>query len=306
MSSKIIEVTNLKKNYGNLTAVDNIDFYVDEGSLFAFLGPNGAGKSTTIDMLSTLTTPDSGEILINGKKIGESDKDIRKEIGIVFQDGYLDDLLTVRENLLTRSSFYGLKKKERKAAVDNALSIVSAEEFADRRYGKLSGGQRRKADIARALVNTPKILFLDEPTTGLDPQTRKNVWDAIHMLKEKMGVTVFLTTHYMEEAAQADYITIMVKGEIQAKGTPIELKNVYATDMLKVKPLDKIQFTGTLKKQNMFFLETSEEIILPIKNTIEAVPLIDEYRSYFESFEVLRGSLEDVFINVVDEEDGIE
>jgi len=214
--SHIINVSNLKKNYGNVKAVKGIDFHVNEGQLFAFLGPNGAGKTTTIDIICTLLKPDSGAVTVNGYTLGKQDDKIRKNIGIVFQDNLLDNLLTVKENLYTRGSFYGLSKKELLVAVEKAARAADVESFYNRPYGKISGGQRRRADIVRALVNTPKILFLDEPTTGLDPQTRKSVWDTIRNLQKGTGMTVFLTTHYMEEAAKADYVAVIDNGQISA------------------------------------------------------------------------------------------
>ena len=200
---KAIVIENLTKTYGDLKAVDNISFYVEEGSLFAFLGPNGAGKSTTISILNTFLKPDGGRVEIGGRILGKEDSKIRAEIGAVFQESLLDPLLTVKENLSIRGSFYGLKGKSLKNAVADAIEKSGATDFMNRPYGKLSGGQRRRADIARALVNTPKILFLDEPTTGLDPQTRKSVWETIRKLQEGTKMTVLLTTRSIEEAAQA-------------------------------------------------------------------------------------------------------
>ena len=236
MSSIIIDVSDLKKRYGNVEAVKGIDFYVNEGELFAFLGPNGAGKTTTIDILCTLLKPDKGRVRINNYVLGEQDDKIRKNIGVVFQDSILDNLLTVKENMYTRGSFYGLSSKELAAAVEKASKAAGVENFISRPYGKLSGGQRRRADIARALVNTPKILFLDEPTTGLDPQTRKSVWNTIRDLQQGTEMTVFLTTYYMEEAANADYVAIIDNGLISAKGTPAELMAKYSTDTLRLVP----------------------------------------------------------------------
>ncbi|MDD3713041.1 MAG: ATP-binding cassette domain-containing protein, partial [Candidatus Izemoplasmatales bacterium] len=217
---KIINVENLSKNYGEVKAVKGIDFYVEKGSLFAFLGPNGAGKTTTINILSTLISMDSGKVEINGIKLGEHEDLIRSSIGIVFQEGVLDPLLTIKENLEVRGSFYGISKDKLKERIESALEIAGITNIANRRYGILSGGQKRRADIARALINSPKILFLDEPTTGLDPQTRKNVWNTIMYLKNNENMTVFLTTHYMEEAEKADYVVIIDNGQIAAKGTP--------------------------------------------------------------------------------------
>lgn len=253
MKNKIIEVSELKKSFGEVRAVQEISFAVEEGSLFAFLGVNGAGKSTTIDMLCTLLKPDGGEAAISGHRLGAEDDAIRRSIGAVFQEGMLDALLTVRENLQVRGSLYGLSGETLRSASERACRAVQAEEFFDRRYGKLSGGQRRRADIARALIHAPKILFLDEPTTGLDPQTRKKVWEAIQNLRREMGTTVFLTTHYMEEAAQADYITIMGHGQILARGTPFELKREYAFDQLKLWPKEKEKFCRKLAERKIPF-----------------------------------------------------
>ena len=216
----IIEVNGLKKSYGNLEAVRGIDFYVEAGKLFAFLGPNGAGKSTTIDVLCTLLKPTAGTVTVDGHPLEQEDEAIRNSIGVVFQGSVLDPLLTVRENLMVRASFYKMDKQERKAAVREAAITADVMEFIDRPYGKLSGGQRRRADIARALVHTPKILFLDEPTTGLDPKTKESVWQTVFQLQKRTGMTIFLTTHYMEEAAEADYIILINHGLIAAKGTP--------------------------------------------------------------------------------------
>jgi multidrug/hemolysin transport system ATP-binding protein len=293
---KIIEVKGLKKNYGEIQAVKGIDFYVERGKLLAFLGPNGAGKSTTIDILCTLLAPDEGEIIIDGHKVGKDDAAIREIIGVVFQDNVLDKLLTVRENLTTRARLYG--KKEVQAAVKFAAEASGVTEFIDRRYGKLSGGQRRRADIARALVNTPKILFLDEPTTGLDPMTRKTVWETIAALQAELNMTVFLTTHYMEEAAQADYIIIIDKGEISAKGTPYELKEKYSTDMLKIKPTDFEKAKSILETSGAVPVINGELLIVNLKETKDAVPLIKKAENYIDTFEVVLGTMDDAFINI--------
>ena len=236
---KIIDVINLHKSYGQIKAVNGISFYVEKGSLFAFLGPNGAGKTTTINILSTLLTKDQGEVFVNDNKLGEHEDEIRNAIGIVFQEGVLDPLLSVKENLETRGSFYGLQKEVLNERVKNALEITGIMELSSRKYGSLSGGQKRRADIARALLNAPRILFLDEQTTGLDPQTRKNVWQTIIRLQKEENMTVFLTTHYMEEADMADYVVIIDNGEIAAKGTPSFLKDEYSNDILKIKPHQK-------------------------------------------------------------------
>jgi len=212
---KILEVEGLKKAYGPVRAVDGIDFYLDRGKLFAFLGPNGAGKSTTIDILCTILKPDAGEVALDGHRLGKDDAAIRASIGVVFQDHLLDPLLTVEENMRARGGFYKKTRAELAEAVRWAARAADAGDFLKRPYGKLSGGQRRRADIARALINTPKLLFLDEPTTGLDPQTRKGVWDSVQTLKRETGLTVFLTTHYIEEAERlCRRVAFIVSGRI--------------------------------------------------------------------------------------------
>ena len=225
--NEIIKVSSLKKSYGNVKAVKGINFSVEKGSLFAFLGPNGAGKSTTIDILCTLNKFDDGRISIAGYDLQHESNEIRNRIGVVFQDNLMDKKLTVKENLMIRAGFYYNSKIKRKLAVSEATKYSEIEGFLHRDYGTLSGGQRRRVDIARALLNTPKILFLDEPTTGLDPQTRKHIWETVERLQKENNMTIFLTTHYMEEAAKADYVVVMDDGLIVAQGTPYELKEKY-------------------------------------------------------------------------------
>lgn len=297
-SSHIINVSNLIKNYGNVKAVRGIDFHVNEGGLFAFLGPNGAGKTTTIDIICTLLKPDSGTVIVNGYKLGKQDDKIRKDIGIVFQDSILDNLLTVKENLYTRGSFYGLSSKELPIAVEKAARAAGVESFYNRPYGKLSGGQRRRADIARALVNTPKILFLDEPTTGLDPQTRKSVWNTIRNLQKQDGITVFLTTHYMEEAAKADYVAIIDNGRISAKGTPSELRAKYSTDTLRLVPKDSKKLTTFLNNQNIKFVISGGAFMILVSNTLDALPLVNKAEDLISGFEVISGSMDDAFVKI--------
>lgn len=300
----IIEVKGLTKTYGRpgspscVHAVKGIDFTVETGSLFAFLGVNGAGKSTTIDMISTLLQPDGGSANIGGHTLGRDDGKIRSIIGIVFQDSLLDPLLTVRENMLLRGSFYGMAHSALKEAVERAAKTADVLEFIDRRYGKLSGGQRRRADIARALVNTPKILFLDEPTTGLDPQTRRGVWATIRELQRNSGMTVFLTTHYMEEAAQADDVTVMGGGEILAQGTPTALKERYSTDVLKFRAADDAAVRTLLEARGIAYTHPRERFHIRLKETVEALPILDLIRDNIRAFEVVSGTMDDVFLNI--------
>ncbi len=302
LSEKIIEVKNLHKSYGKVQAVRGIDFYVEKGKLFAFLGPNGAGKSTTIDIICTLMKQDMGEVLIDGHRLGEEDDAIRSAIGVVFQDGLLDQLLTVEENLKVRGSFYGLKGKELKDTVKSVAETTNISEIMKRPYGKLSGGQRRRCDIARALLNKPKILFLDEPTTGLDPQTRKNIWETIISMQKSTGMTVFLTTHYMEEAAEADYVILIDNGEISAKGTPAELKERYTSDKLILVTKENEAVEGILKESQLEYKLVSDQIFINIPSTMEALPIIERCRSLISGFEVRKGSMDDAFIAITGKE----
>lgn len=264
MVEPIIKVKKLSKKYGSFEAVKNISFEVGAGSLFAFLGPNGAGKSTTINILSTLITQNTGHVTINDWELGKDDQQIRENIGVVFQTSVLDDVLTVKENLLVRGSFYGLEGSILNKRIKEASRITECDEFLNRRYGKLSGGQKRRADIARALINQPKLLFLDEPTTGLDPKTRISVWETIKEMQQQFGMTVFLTTHYMEEAANADCITIISKGEIVAEGSPHDLKERYTKELLKIyQPTSQI--ISYLKENKSAYHLGKETVLIEVK-----------------------------------------
>lgn len=299
---KIIEVSGLKKSYGQVEAVKGIDFYVEKGSLFAFLGPNGAGKSTTINIICTLLKPDEGEVIIDGYLLGRDDDKIRSVVGTVFQDHVLDDLLTVRENLIVRGSFYYSNKKDLLAAVDNSAKNSGVTGYLNRPYEKLSGGQKRRADIARALVHTPKILILDEPTTGLDPQTRQNVWEAIENLRKENNTTIFLTTHYMEEAAKADYVVVIDNGIIAAKGTPAQLKEQYSTDhmILHTDHIDDV--VELLKPFGLSYKAKGDTITVKLDSTLQALPILDKCRDRIRGFQVIEGSMDDAFINITGKE----
>ena len=300
LNNKIIEVRQLQKSYKDVKAVKGIDFYVEEGELFAFLGLNGAGKSTTIDMLCTFLKLDRGSIKINNYEVGKDDEKIKSLVGVVFQESVLDELLTVKENLITRSKLYNMSKDEFNKNLEEIADITGIREIINRQYRKLSGGQRRRVDIARALINKPNILFLDEPTTGLDPKTRKNVWDMIRTLQKDNNMTVFLTTHYMEEASKADYIVVMDKGVIAAKGTTDELKEKYAKDKMIIYFDDeKSDFIENyLKENNYEFFIQNNNITIEINTTLESIKIIDDCRIYINSFEVIKGSMDDVFLNI--------
>lgn len=283
LNNKIIEVRQLQKSYKDVKAVNGIDFYVEEGELFAFLGLNGAGKSTTIDMLCTFLKLDRGSIKINNYEVGKDDEKIKSLVGVVFQESVLDELLTVKENLITRSKLYNMSKDEFNKNLEEIADITGI-----------------RVDIARALINKPKILFLDEPTTGLDPKTRKNVWDMIRTLQKDNNMTVFLTTHYMEEASKADYIVVMDKGVIAAKGTTDELKEKYAKDKMIIYFDDeKSDFIENyLKENNYEFFIQNNNITIEINTTLDSIKIIDDCRIYINSFEVIKGSMDDVFLNI--------
>ena len=294
-----IEIKDLKKSYGSLEAVKGINFNVEKQAFFAFLGPNGAGKSTTINMISTLLEKDAGSITINGYEIGSDDDQIRKEIGIVFQTSMLDDLLSVKENLEIRGRFYQMSKAKLKSQIDKLTEELSMAGFIHQKYGKLSGGQRRRADIARALINEPSLLILDEPTTGLDPKTREEVWAYIEELRTRQ-MTIFLTTHYMEEAAKASKVTIINQGQIVAEGTPTELKRKYSFDRLRLSGA-KTKIKHYLKDHDLPFQQVEDVIEVKI-GSLESLKHLQALKADLTSFEVIQGSMDDVFITLTGEE----
>ncbi len=293
-----ITVNNLIKDYKEHRAVKGISFEVKEGELFAFLGENGAGKSTTINILSTILKKTSGEVKVFDNVLGEDDDNIRSLIGIVFQNSVLDDKLTVRENLYTRGSYYGLTKKQTDERLAEFREGFELDEIWNRRYDKLSGGQRRRVDIARALIHSPRILFLDEPTTGLDPKSRKIVWDHIDYLRREKKMTIFLTTHYMEETKDADNVVILDKGEIIAQGTPAELKTGYASSRLVWYAEESDENAGILK--GMEYTYDSDHYNVKFKNSI--TDLLYEYKNKITDFEIIKGSMDDVFLNLTGRE----
>ena len=302
----IIEVDNLTKTYGSITAVDHISFSVEQGTALGFLGVNGAGKSTAINMLSTLLRPDCGTVSICGHMLGKEDDAIRRKIGIVYQQNCLDGLLTVKENLICRGILHGASRRQVNAQLEKLSAILKLDDILKRKYRTLSGGQKRRCEIAAALMHTPQILFLDEPTTGLDPATRKDVWQTIDSLRKRENMTVFLTTHYMEEAAEADHIIILNRGRIVDSGTPFALKEIYARDKLRLY-CDETQINclcanlaGQAVQQTPFGLEVS------LGNTIDALDLVLRVRSHINGFEVIQGNMDDVFLAAVGHQTGME
>lgn len=299
---KIIIIEDLYKSYGKVQAVQGLDFYVEAGKIFAFLGPNGAGKSTTIDMICTLLKADSGTITVDQWQVGKNDQEIRQMIGAVFQEGVLDNLLTVEENLKTRGNFYGLHGKELHQAVQQTATLTGITDLLKRPYGKLSGGQKRRCDIARALIHTPKILFLDEPTTGLDPQTRLAVWETIQAIQKQSQMTIFMTTHYMEEAARADYVIIIDEGRITAQGTPAELKEQYSKDKLILATKNPAVVAMQLQQIGLTYRQVADTFEVSVPSTLEALPVIMQCVGELESFEVIKGTMDDAFITITGKE----
>lgn len=295
----IIEIRDLKKHYGDVKAVDGISFDVKEGSLFAFLGLNGAGKSTTINIICSILKKDSGTIKINDLDLDKDSNEIKHLIGVVFQNSTLDGVLSVKENLLIRGGFYGLKGKALKNRLEEITDLLDLEKILKKPVKNLSGGQKRRVDIARALINYPKILILDEPTTGLDPQTRKKIWNLIEDLRKRKKMTVFLTTHYMEEANKADRVVMLDSGHIVANDTPHKLKNQYAGDYIKAFMPQNDEFETLFATDFGTKLEYMGDFYkIKIKNSEEAKNLLIKYSDFLTDFEVLKGDMDDVFLSI--------
>ena len=288
----IIRIEHLHKSYGEVKAVQDISFRVRKGELFAFLGLNGAGKSTTISIMCGQLRKDGGMVEINGKNLDGNQEEIKRDLGVVFQNSVLDKALSVYDNLETRAALYGITGKAFKTRLAELTELFDLKDILKRPIGKLSGGQSRRVDVARALLHQPKILILDEPTTGLDPQTRKTVWGILDDLRKKEELTVFLTTHYMEEAADADYVVILDNGKISAEGTPLQLKNEYAGDFItiygdeeKVKALGKDYETVSAGVYR-----------IAVTDTAEATALILQNPEAFTDYEIVKGKMDDVFL----------
>lgn len=294
MENNIIEIENLSKSFKDVKAVSDLSFSVKKGELFAFLGVNGAGKSTTISIICNQLKKDSGKIVIDGVDIDKNSESINSKLGVVFQASVLDGFLTVYDNLKNRAALYGIYGKEFEKRLDELSDILNFKDLLKRSVKKLSGGQRRKIDIARALFHHPKILILDEPTTGLDPQTRKNIWNVINKLRKEEQITVLLTTHYIEEAADADYVVIIDSGKKVASGTPLELKNKYTGDFITL---------YNVKEEDVIKLGFPYEVIrdsyrIAIPDTKTASDLIIEHQDIFNDFEITKGKMDDVFLQV--------
>ena len=290
----IIEIEHLCKSFGDIKAVQDLSFIVNRGELFAFLGVNGAGKSTTISMLCGQLKKDSGNILVCGENVERNFEKISRKIGVVFQNSVLDAPLSVRDNLRSRASLYGIKGKDFEERLNELAQLLDFSDLLKRPLNKLSGGQKRRIDIARAILHKPEILILDEPTTGLDPQTRHLLWDVVNTLRKEKQMTVFLTTHYMEEAADADYIVILDSGKIAAKGTPLSLKNEYAGDYITLYGIDE----NEVKNLGIPYEEIKDAFRISVPNTGKATELILSQPQLFRDYEIIKGNMDDVFLAV--------
>lgn len=299
LKDNVLIVEDLFKKYEDFIAVNHISFTVKRGSLFAFLGLNGAGKSTTINIIAGILSKNGGKVYIDGVDIDERSDAIKKDIGIVFQNSVLDPVLTPRENLTLRAGFYGIQGEEWKKRLAILSKMLELDSFMDRAVGKLSGGQRRRVDIARAMVHNPKLLILDEPTTGLDPQTRLSVWNLINTLRKQTEMTVFLTTHYMEEAEKATYVVIMNQGNIIATGTPVELKNLYSGDYVLIYQKQNEEMDQLLSQQGRkyHYSKDGKYYRVSVKNSLEAISFIKENEAVLKDIEVEKGDMDDVFLN---------
>ena len=290
----IIEIQNLYKSFGPVKAVQNLSFHVNKGELFAFLGVNGAGKSTTISILCGQLAKDSGQVTVAGHSIDTGSNAIKQKLGVVFQNSVLDSALSVKDNLTSRAALYGIRGKALQERLRELSHMLDFADLMNRTVGKLSGGQRRRIDIARALLHKPDILILDEPTTGLDPQTRKLLWDVIQQLRQQEHMTVFLTTHYMEEAADADYVIILDDGRIAAEGTPLMLKNTYTGDFITLYGVSEAQ----VQMLELPYTQVRDAYRIQVPDTQTATRCIMAHPELFRDYEITKGKMDDVFLAV--------
>jgi ABC-2 type transport system ATP-binding protein len=297
-----IEVRNFSKKFGDFTAVDNISFDVEQGTIFAFLGPNGAGKSTTINILCTIQEKTEGMLKINGNDVSKQKDLVRNDIGIVFQDSTMDGKLTVEENLKLHCDFYKVPKSEMKERIDFVLDLVDIKNRKKSPVDSLSGGMKRRAEIARGLVHFPKVLFLDEPTTGLDPQTRASVWDYIHKLQKQKNITIFLTTHYMDEAEICNQVAIIDGGKIVAHDTPANLKKKYTSTTMKLKTNDTDSLKTYLTERFIKYSVDKDQVTIYATSTADVLNISNTFRESIEDIEINKGTLNDVFIAITGKE----
>ena len=304
MSDYIIEVENLVKRFGELVAVDNISFQVAPGEIFGFLGPNGAGKTTTINILCTLTKPTSGQAIVNGFDVVRQQSRVRQSIGLVFQDPSLDERLSGLQNLRFHALVYNVPASVREQRIEQVLRMT---ELWDRRHGEVrtySGGMKRRLELARGLLHYPKVLFLDEPTLGLDPQTRNRLWEYILELRKREGTTIFLTTHYMDEAEKANRIAIMDYGKIVAMDTPENLKHIVSKDIISVKTDDNDRAAEEIRRRYQVEARRDhDELTFEVDSGKEFLPaFIREFGTKILSVSLRHPSLDDAFLKLTGRE----
>ncbi len=294
----IIDVSNFTKKYGNFTAVDDISFQVEEGSIFAFLGPNGAGKSTTINTLCTIFEKTSGTLVIDDKDVSKQKAAVRKAIGVVFQDSTLDAKMTIEENLKMHCVFYQVPEKEVEERIHFVLNLVDLLPERKKMVGALSGGMKRRVEIARGLIHYPKVLFLDEPTTGLDPQTRAHIWEYIVKLQKERSITIFLTTHYMEEAEICQKVAIIDGGKIVAHDTPYALKKQYTRDKAFITTKDMDALEVALKEYSIDYERKTTYFKADAQNMPALLQVIGEQKDLITDLEIKKGTFNDVFLEI--------
>lgn len=298
----IIVVDEFVKKYGDFTAVDHVSFEVDSGSIFAFLGPNGAGKSTTINTLCTIAEKNAGTLLIDGKDVSKQKDEVRNLIGVVFQDSTLDTKMTVEENLLMHGHFYNMPRKLMKERMTFVLEMVEMLPWKNAMIQQLSGGMKRRVEIARSLLHLPKVLFLDEPTTGLDPQTRANMWDYLIKLQKEQQMTIFLTTHYMDEAEISDQVAIMDHGKIVALDSPQRLKELYTKDKASIMSHDPVEFVAVLTKEGFHYEKSGATFIVEVDHSSQLIRFLTKYQPLISDIEIKKGTLNDVFLTITGKE----
>ncbi|SDL81308.1 ATP-binding cassette domain-containing protein [Sediminibacillus halophilus] len=296
--NNIVEVKGLKKNYKGFLAVTGVDFEVGEGEIFGFLGPNGAGKSTTINMLSTIIKPSEGKASINGFDIVADKNKVRSSIGLIFQESTLDEKLTANENLMLHCKFYGVPKEKREERINEVLEIVDLKDKRGNIVDTFSGGMKRRLEIARGLLHYPRVLFLDEPTVGLDPQTRNHIWEYILRLKEKAGITIFLTTHYMDEAEICDRVAVMDHGKLIALDTPDQLKTNVGGDIIEIETENNQEAKAVLiEKYEVEVKEAGGSLTFQVDKGSEfLVQFVKNFDIPIKTVNLRRPTLNDVFL----------
>ena len=299
---KIVEVSGLIKSYQNKRIINNIDFSINQGEFVALLGPNGSGKSTIISILCGLLQFDSGDIRICGYRENENNMELRQHIGVVFQNSILDDILSLRNNLLLRCGFYNLKKKQAYSRIEELIALCDLKDFIDQKVSTLSGGQRRKGDIARALIANPRLLILDEPTTGLDPQSRLQIWQTIENLQKNNTMTILLTTHYLEEAEKASQIIMIKHGKMIAQGTVATLTKQFVSGTLRIYSNDLEMLQHVLKKNNITYVTKGNSVEIALSMKENPLSILKKIEMYVRNFEVHLGTLEEAYFKIMKEE----